>query len=264
VKFIRPADIARSVGIRIAICQLVISGSTGLNLSSIEGIVLQNRADLYVFPELSLTGYSADAEYSEDIAVALDRLRLICNERDAAVVLGAPMPAKHGTADALLFITGTRTIRYDKLYPANFGIYTEQYTPGLRPVMVEFRGLKIGLEVCYDLFFPEISRYYARNGADLIICAAASAEPSFDYVRRMLPARALENTVYFLYCNSVGDCGGIRFFGCSGLYSPLGEEIELLRTDESIRMTYVDQAVVANARKKRPQLRDVRDDFGWS
>lgn len=249
------------MGIRIAICQQRPVEDIGDNLRRIEGFIFQNNADLYVFPELFLTGYRADAVYTDDIGVTVDRLRLLCNERDIAVAVGAPMPLSGGTADSFLFITGAGTVRYDKLCPARFGLYSEQFVAGSVPVLAEFRDLKIGLAICYDAFFPELARWYARHGADLIIYLSASAVQSKVYFDRVLPARALENTVYVLFCNNVGRCGKLTMAGTSRLLSPLGDTVLQMDGTEGTAFTYADRAVVLSSRKIRTHLADIPSFF---
>lgn len=253
------------MGIRIAICQIAGTSDPEENLKRVEGTIMQNQADLYVFPELYLTGYGKSEFNPEDTVTAENRLRIICNSMDVAVALGTPMQWYNGITDSMLFVTPTETYRYDKLYTADFPPYDESmYEKGHSPVMVEWKGMKIGLEICYDIMFPEIHRFYATNGADMVIAISASAESSKAAMERILPARSLENTVYTVYCNSIGPFReGAEFFGGSAMYSPLGEEIVRAGKDEKILITYADSGVVEHARTVRPQLRDLRRDIRW-
>lgn len=253
------------MGIRIGICQLAGGSSAEENLKRVEGAIMQNKADLYVFPELYLTGYTSETFDPEDVATAVSRLQVICNNRDCAVALGAPMQWYNGVTDSLIFVTPNETYRYDKLYLAKFGCYDEsRFEKGHAPMMVSFKGMKIGFEICYDAFFPEIHRFYAVHGADMVVVISASAKSSERAFRTVLPASSLENTVYTVFCNS---CGPYRddnpFYGGSALYSPLGEEIASAGAEEQVVITYADPSVVEHAREERPQLRDLRDDIRW-
>ncbi|AGI48223.1 putative amidohydrolase [Thermoplasmatales archaeon BRNA1] len=181
------------------------SGSPEDNLKRAEGAILQNEADLYVFPELFLSSYDTTTFNPEDTPTAEKRLRLLCGERDCAVAIGAPVQWYNGVTDSLLFITPTETFRYDKIYLANFGIYNESaFEPGKSPAIVEWKGMKIGLEICYDVTFPELHRFYATHDCDIVIVSAASAEPSKKVLMNILPTRSVENTVYTVYVNSIG------------------------------------------------------------
>ena len=76
------------MGIRIAICQIAGTSDPEENLKRIEGAIMQNQADLYVFPELYLTGYGNSEFDPEDTVIAENRLRIICNNMDVAVAVG--------------------------------------------------------------------------------------------------------------------------------------------------------------------------------
>ena len=108
------------MGIRIAICQIAGTSDPEENLKRIEGAIMQNQADLYVFPELYLTGYGNSEFDPEDTVIAENRLRIICNNMDVAVAVGAPMQWYNGITDSMLFITPLETYRYDKMYCIEF------------------------------------------------------------------------------------------------------------------------------------------------
>ena len=186
------------MGIRLALCQSKASvNEVGTNLNKIMSVISQNRSDMYVFPELFLTGYGADyASLRDEVEYAVDKIKLWCIEMDVAIVLGSPSYGTDGTRNSLLFITPDGVTRYDKLYLARFGIYGEDgFIPGRKPETASFRDMVFGLSICYDAFFPEIYRNYALSCADAALCIAASATPSRPYYDRILPARSLENVM---------------------------------------------------------------------
>ena len=254
------------MGIRLALCQSRSSvGDVGSNLDRIMSIITQTKADVYVFPELFLCGYGAEYKSMEcDIQYALDKIKIWCMENDIAVIVGAPSYDAFGMKNSLFFITQKETVRYDKLYLAKFGIYNEkEFIPGKRAMISEFKGMRFGLSICYDLFFPEIYRNYAMNGADVNICisgAAASSKPFFD---RILPARSLENVIYTVFVNSIGEYNGNMFAGQSRLVGPLGNTLSETGDQDEVFCVYLDEDVVINARKDRHHLEDLREDIIW-
>ncbi|MCL2148075.1 MAG: carbon-nitrogen hydrolase family protein, partial [Methanomassiliicoccaceae archaeon] len=216
------------MGMRLALCQCQSAvGDVGANLNKVMATVSQTRSDVYIFPELFLTGYGADylALY-EDVHYAVDKMRLWCMERDVAILVGSPSYASAGVRNSLLFIKPDDVVRYDKLYPARFGIYSEgEFSRGDRPVVCSFRDMTFGLSICYDVFFPEIYRGYALSCADVNVCVAASAARSKPYFDRILPARSLENLLYTVFVNSIGASGDLSFYGSSRLVGPLGDTL---------------------------------------
>jgi len=254
------------MGMRLALCQCQATlNDVNSNLNKIMTAVTQTRADVYIFPEMFLTGYGADyALLSDDVQYAVDRMRLWCMERDIAILVGAPSYSSSGIKNSLLFITPGDLVRYDKLYLARFGIYSEkEFVTGSRPVTCSFKDMVFGLSICYDIFFPEIYRNYALSCADINICIAASAKPSKPYYERILPARSLENLVYTVFVNNVGSSGELEFYGTSRLVGPLGDILCELGDKEETLCVYVDKDVIRNARKERRHLDDRRIDINW-
>jgi len=254
------------MGIRMALCQTdSTTDDVGSNLNKIMSILSRVKADVYVFPELFLSGYLSDhGSLKDDIEYALDKIRLWCIELDISIVLGCPAYASGGVYNSLLFITPTETHRYDKIYLAKFGIYSEdRFMSGNRTVTCEFKGIRFGLSICYDLFFPEIYRDYALRGADVNICISAAAVTSRPFFERVLPARSLENVMYTVFVNNIGKYGDTSFAGGSRLVGPLGNTIGDVMEGEDIMCVYIDKDVVINARKERHHLDDLRNDIEW-
>jgi predicted amidohydrolase len=254
------------MGIRLALCQYqTATGDVGANLNSIMSVISQTRSDVYIFPELFLTGSGADHRtLSDDVHNAMDKIKLWCMERDVAVLLGAPSYSSNGIRNSLFFITSSDVIRYDKLYLARFGTDQEkEFIRGERPVLCSFKGMTFGLSIGYDIFFPEIYRNYALSCADINICIAASTVRTKPYIERILPARSLENLVYTVFVNSIGNSGNTEFYGTSRLVGPLGDALGELGEEERALCVYVDKDVITNARKERRHLEDRRIDIDW-
>ena len=96
--------------------------------------------------------------------------------------------------------------------------------PGRRPVRrsrrspvrgPRGRGLRVGMHICYDGSFPETGRVLALEGADLLVLPTNWPAHSECAAEHMIPCRAMENTVYMLAVNRVGEESGFRFIGQS-------------------------------------------------
>ena len=254
------------MGLKLALCQYQAEiGNVSANLNRIMTTLSQTKSDVYIFPELFLTGYGADcSSLSEEVQYAVDRMRLWCLEMDVAILVGAPSYRSNGIRNSLLFISSGETVRYDKMYPARSGVCSEKgFMRGDKPMLCSFKGMTFGLSICYDIFFPEILRSYALAGADIDICIAASAIQTKPYYDRILPARSLENLFYTVFVNGIGVSGDQRFYGSSKLIGPLGNTISELGSEEEVRCVYVDKEVIINARKENKHLDDRRIDINW-
>ena len=84
---------------------------------------------------------------------------------------------------------------------------------------------RVGLQICYDWRFPEVTRVLALKGADIVVHPTNSPVPARDLADYIPRTRATENAVYFLMANRVGTEGGSTFFGHSQIVDPFGCDI---------------------------------------
>ena len=122
----------------------------------------------------------------------------------------------------------------------------------------------VGLEICYDAFFPEVSRDLAVAGAELLVVVSAGPITSRSLFEKVLPARAVENACPLVYVNRVGVEDGLVFGGGSVALNARGERVEeeaialpSLSKGERIACVEIDVAGGARWRPFRPVLRDI-------
>ena len=95
--------------------------------------------------------------------------------------------------------------------------------PGDRPFAVhDAGGLRVGMHICYDGSFPESARVLSLLGADLLVLPTNWPTHSECAAEHMIPTRAMENTVYAMAVNRVGEESGFRFIGSSSIVDPNG------------------------------------------
>ena len=245
---------------RVALCQRIpIVDSIADNVDIVTSDVHDNDADVYIYPELFLTGYFFDPDAIRDtLSDGLERLRSLSEETGKAIVIGAPELTDDATHNcAYAFVSG-RTYVYRKIHLPNFPPFTEKemFAPGTEPIVFEHEGFVFGLSICYDVFFPELMKHCTlKGGADVNICISASPVTSRIAFERVLPARAVENTAYVAFVNNIGPMGGLEFFGGSRLLAPNGDQ--LCGSDEPGIMTFtLDKNMLEKAREMRPVLKD--------
>lgn len=232
-------------------------------------------ADLVVFPELFLSGYAVRDGFSQ---LALDpggavvrELADACRATGKHLVVGAPVrsPARGVLHNSLLLVgPGGLVGRYDKAYLPTFSLFEEDHwfkEGGAAPTFDVTLGgerVRLGLSICYDLFFPEVTKAQALQGADVLVCASASPTPSQAHFEAVFPARALETTSHLLYTNLVGSQDAAVFWGGAQAWSPLGRRVARAPDDEEhVLRVRVDLADVEEARRRRPVLRDTRPEM---
>lgn len=254
--------------LRIALAQVPCAlGDKKENLSRMTAMVESGSADLYVFSELFLTGYMVRDDIFR-LAEGLDgasvqAVEKLCDEHGAHVLFG--MPAWDDQVPGVLrnsavLVSPDEVVqRYDKVNPASFGPFEESlyFGAGSAGAMMDVDGHKIGAIICYDMFFPELSKSYALAGAEAILCISASPVTSREYFEKLIPARAIENTVYMVYVNQVGTQLSQVFFGGSEACGPRGGRLVKNKYFEKDLGTFeLSLEEIRAARRGRPTVRD--------
>lgn len=198
------------------------------------------HADLYLLPELFTSGYTfARQEEVEQVAEAADSGPTLewawtfAQRRNAWVVYGFPEKDEHGVYNSASVVgPDGRVGTYRKIHLFN----REKlfFSPGTEPPLVwELPFGRIGLMICFDWYFPEVSRSLALRGAQLILQPANLVLP---HCPQAMITRAIENRVFTLTCDRVGveQNGEVtnRFIGSSQMVSPQGELLCRLGTEQ--------------------------------
>ncbi len=251
----------------VAMCQIrPVPGRPDMNAERVVSMLSSEDADVLVFPESFLTGYgTGPRDVQEQVSSAVVEISDLCRKLDKAVALGTAYMSQDGPTNSLAFLSPDGDNWYDKAHLARFGVYAEEgFVPGRKPAMGSYHGLKFGLSICYDAYFPEVMHGYSLRRADVNLCVAAAATPSAPYFGKILPARALENVTYLAFVNNVGAMAGLTMAGGSKAYGPLGDLVAECPDDsEAVSRFTVDTEELARAREVRRHLADFRRDVDW-
>jgi len=245
------------------------------NLKKMEMLTAKAKtqgADLAIFPELSLTGYVIRDqlyELSETIpGPSTQKIEELAKRTGLHIIFG--MPELSEKTKATLYNTSVLVGpagfigKYRKMYLPTHSVFEEKryFRVGYDATTFETPVGKIGLCICYDLFFPEVTRLTRLKGAQLIVAISASPAVRKNYFEVITAARALENTVFLAYVNLAGVQEGLQFWGGSRLISPTGEIIAKAKYDEEdfviCEVNYNDlrgtEAFIPTLRDLRPEL----------
>ena len=222
------------------------------------------EADLVVLPEMFHTGFSMNAaELAEDSdGPGIAWLKQQAAARNCAFY--ASLIASEGGKylNRGVFVGPDGSVHtYDKRKCFTLAGEDRTYTAGTREVIVEFRGWKLQLQICYDLRFPEI----VRNRLD------ASGNPAYDAIlyvanwpqrrslhwQTLLRARAIENQCYVIGVNRVGEDGkGLTYSGDSACIDLLGKEIACPAGQETVSVLTLSRSELDSTRAAIPFLKD--------
>jgi len=241
------------------------------NLEAIERTVAKSGADLAMFGELFLSGYMARDAFprlAEPVpGPATERLAGIASEYGTHVLVGMPerdAKGRHLFNTSVLVAPDGAIHRYRKIHPANFGPFEEglYFGRGSDLVLADTKLGRLGLLICYDAFFPELAKAYALEGADALVIVSAAPATSKAFFDRILPARAIEDTIFVLYTNLVGTELNVVFQGGTQAIGPRGEDLGRAKDfEEDVVLADVDLRHLRVAREFRPTVRDTRREF---
>lgn len=222
-----------------------IFGDKEKNLAKVGARLSKVSADLMVLPELFATGYlfrnrNELACLAESIPTGMttQSLRAVSEKKKMFIVAGiAEKIGKKIYNSAILVCPNGKVHTYRKVH-----LFLEEkflFTPGNKPFPVfDIGNLKIGMLICFDWIFPEASRILALNGAQ-IICQSANL--ILPYAHSATLIRALENRVFIILCNRIGEEGKgqkrLKFNGMSQIVGTRGEI--LFRASKSREMLKV-------------------------
>lgn len=227
---------------------------------------------MIIFPELSLTGYVVRDqiyELAEPVPGPSTRiLARIAQKAETQVIFGMPELSKgtqatiHNTA--VLVGPNGYVGKYRKMYLPTHSVFEEKryFRPGHEAAVFDTPLGKIGLIICYDIFFPEVTRLTRLMGAQLIVCISASPAIRRSFFETLTSARAVENTAFLAFVNLVGIEDGLQFWGGSRLIGPQGRILAKAKYDEEdLVIGKVDYADIRPIETFVPTLRDLRPEL---
>lgn len=224
-------------------------------------------ADMYVLPEMFSTGFAtqpngvAEQEY-DGICDTLKWMLRVAKETDAAIAGSVAVETSDGSFRNRFFFVKPdgNYVFYDKRHLFTYGHEDDHYTAGDERVIVEWRGMKILLQVCYDLRFPCFSRNAMVHESAMYDCCIYVA--SWPKSRRkvwdaLLLARALENQCFVIGVNRVGDDTLCHYNGGTKVLDAYGKELSAAADDKIEMITAdLDMERLQAFREKFPVLRD--------
>ncbi len=245
-----------------------IAGDCEVNLRCIEKAAHEaaaQGADLLVAPELAVTGYGAGEAISK-LAEPADgdlarRLAALARETGLALAVGFAERDGDTVWNSVICADGQRSLVYRKSHL--YGPYERKLFKSEKPTacIIEHRGVKLGLLICYDVEFPENVRRLAQAGAQVVI--VPTALPASDHAefiaRKLIPVRAFENQVFVAYINHCGGDALFSYAGLSGIAAPDGTMLAVApETGETLLFVDLDPAAYAASAAANSYLADLR------
>jgi predicted amidohydrolase len=253
----------------VAVAQFAPGSDSAQNLESIRDLAtlaVERGARLVVFPEYSSFFTSELGAGSVAAAETLDG-PFVAGIGAIAKVLGIHIVAGmlEATASGDRFSntvvavgpTGTRVAKYRKihLYDAFGQLESDWVQPGPidAPETFALAGFTVGIQTCYDLRFPEVTRRLVDVGVDLVVVPSEWVRGPLkeQHWRTLVTARALENTVYLAAADHAPPVGA----GNSMIVDPMGVELATVGEETAVAVAWLARARVEAVRETNPALR---------
>lgn len=214
-------------------------------------------ADLYILPEMFSTGFCTSPEgIAESDGATLEWMKKKAAQCGAAIAGSVAIKEDGNFYNRFYFVKPDGdVVSYDKKHLFTYGKEHESFTAGDRRVIVEYLGVRILLEICYDLRFPVWSRNHGDY--DMIIYVASWPASRISAWNSLLVARAVENQCYVAGVNRVGTDPSDSYSGGSVIVDPYGNVIARCQDGiESYSEAEIDMELLEAFRRKFPVLND--------
>ena len=209
--------------------------------------------DIIVFPELAITGYPPeDLLFRDDLHQAVDNAveQISAAASDCVVIVGHPQAVGGELFNAMSVLhRGECLHRYFKQRLPNYGVFDEQryFIPGHQSQVFEWQGVRIGLQICEDLWHPQPLQQLLDDDIDLVLSINASPYELNKHEQRLgvLKQRVAEAGKPILYLNNCGAQDELVFDGHSLVLDAEGELVAELPHCEmtTATVTYEDKGI---------------------
>ncbi|MCQ2192933.1 MAG: amidohydrolase [Paludibacteraceae bacterium] len=237
----------------------VVWGSPSKNIQQAnDAIKALPKSDLYVLPEMFSTGFvsepngMAESENGESLAW----MKLLAHELDAAIAGSVAVSTANGYRNRFYFVKPDGEVTYyDKRHLFTYGGEHKRYAAGDSRVVVEFRGVRFMLSVCYDLRFPTWLRNH--EDYDCLLTVANWPTVRLGAWNVLLHARAIENQCYVCGVNRVGNDPACEYSGGTMCIDAYGRDVAACAAGQEDAVTVeLDMDRLRSFRQKFPVLKD--------
>jgi len=256
------------IRVRVALAQMnTVVGDIDGNAARISTMLDEAAAagaDITLVPELAITGYPPEdlllrPAFAAAARAALDRVAE--GVRTGIAVVGFPEWNGDCHNAAAVVADGRVQAVYRKRFLPNYGVFDEAryFRSGDAPMVLEVNGLRVGLAVCEDIWYPNpVASDLAAARVDLVCCISASPfhRGKGDRREAMLATRADDCAAALAFCNQVGGQDELVFDGRSAVFDPSGEIVARApQFAEHLLIADVDSLWSARRRLREPLAR---------
>ena len=226
---------------------------------------MSEQPDVLVLPETWNTGFFP----KEELAALSDRdgqrvkaeIGALAKEYRVNIVAGSVSNLRDGKVynTAMVFDrTGQCIASYDKTHLFTPMGEDDYFTPGDHLCRFQLDGGQCGIIICYDVRFPELTRSLTVPGLDVLFVVSQWPKVRTFHLRTLTTARAIENQMFVVCCNSCGTAGETVYGGNSAIIDPWGELLAAAGEQEQQLTAQCALETLTQIRNTIPVFRDRR------
>ena len=224
---------------------------------------VKEHPDVLVLPETWNTGFFPKTGLAElsshDLAEVKEHIGGLAMEYNVNIVAGSVSNLRGGkifNTAAVFDRKGACIAEYDKMH-----LFTPMgedgfYARGDHICVFSLDGIKCGVIICYDLRFPELTRRLSLDGIEMLFVVSQWPRERIAHLRCLTAARAIENQIFVVNCNSCSSADGTVYGGKSAVIDPLGRTLALAGETEEILSAECDMNLAEEVRGSMPVFRD--------
>jgi len=229
------------------------------NFKQIEKEFASTEADLFLLPEMFSTGFCMEADEAADRnEESLTWMKTFARSKNSAMAGSVSVEDNGKFYNRFYFVFPDGSFEYyDKRHLFSYSGEDKIYTAGTERKIIDYKGFKILLQVCFDLRFPVFSRN--QNDYDAVLYVANWPKSRVEAWKSLLKARSIENQAFLFGLNRIGTDGyNLEYEESSLVYFPDGREIS--ERENNLIKTEWNLEELKEFRAKFPFLNE-RDEF---
>lgn len=229
---------------------------------------IQDETEVIVLPEMWNNGYALQAlkEHADNqLQRSFQFIKSLALHYNVDIIAGSVSNREDENIFNTAFAVnrhGEKIYEYHKIHLVPMLNEPDYLNAGHNvPYMFELSdGTPVSQIICYDLRFPELTRYPAASGAKVMFYVAQWPEVRLNHWRKLLQARAIENNMYVIAANTCGSDDNTLFAGHSLVINPNGDIIAEANQVETVLNVKLNLNEVDEQRKKIPVFDNLRPD----
>ena len=225
-------------------------------------------SDVVVLPETWNAGFFPRADLEryadEDGQRVKAQMGALARQYGVHIVAGSVVNKRAGGVYNTAYIFDRRGQvlgEYDKTHLFTPMEEDRYFQKGDHLTAFELDGVRCGIIVCYDIRFPELTRSYALGGLDMLFVVSQWPSVRIPHLLALTRARAIENQMFVVCCNSCGAAGKTVYGGHSSIHDPWGETLAEAGGGEEILTADCDLSIVRGIRDSINVFRDRRPEL---